>query len=79
MAEPLRVVAGERSADELLSALEDGRRVIVETELAGTTHEVTLRYDGEVYYCDTPTTLHRHETAAEMRQCVRKRGYAATE
>lgn len=75
MAEPLRVAAGERSVEELLDALEDGRRVVVETEMFGGSHEVTLRHDGDVYYCDTPTTLHRHDSSDGMRRCIVKNGY----
>jgi hypothetical protein len=77
MSEPLEVVAGERSAEELLQALEEGRRVVVETEMLGATHEVTLRHDEGVYYCDTPTTLHRHETADEMHHCINEYGYGS--
>jgi hemin uptake protein HemP len=76
MSDPLRVVAGELSADEILSALDDGRRVVVRTEMLGSEHEVTLRHDGSVYYCDTPTTLHKHDDEAEMRECIHKQGYA---
>jgi hemin uptake protein HemP len=77
MSDPLRVSAGELSAEEILAALEEGRRVVVRTELLGGTHEVTLRHDGEVYYCDTPTTLHKHESPAEMRECIANQGYAS--
>ncbi|MFW6376726.1 MAG: hypothetical protein ACOC0F_02010 [archaeon] len=75
MTEPLRVTAGELESDEIIEHLEAGRRVVVETEMLGSAHEVTLRHDGAIYYCDTPTTLHKHETAEEMRQCLRKQGY----
>ncbi|MFB6154642.1 MAG: hypothetical protein ABEJ22_02030 [Haloferacaceae archaeon] len=78
MAEPLRVDAGELTNDEILAALQDGRRVVVRTELFGGVHEVTLRHDGSVYYCDTPTTLHKHESEDEMRACIEKMGYART-
>lgn len=76
MTDPLRVSAGELTSDEILSALEAGRRVVVRTEMLGSEHEVTLRHDGETYYCDTPTTLHKHDTADEMRECIAKQGYA---
>jgi hypothetical protein len=76
MSEPLRVRAGDLSAEEVLAALREGRRVLVETELLGSTHEVTLRYDGSVFYCDTPTTLHKHESIEEMRTCLEQQGYA---
>ncbi|WP_254545407.1 hypothetical protein [Halomarina pelagica] len=71
------IAAGEWTADEVLEALSAGKRVVVETEFLGEVHEVTLRWDGETYYCDTPTRLHKHATAEEMRGCLRKMGYAA--
>ena len=77
MAAPLRVDAGELTADEILDALLAGRRVVVSTEVLGADHEITLRHDGSQYYCDTPTTLHTHETEAEMRQCIHDQGYAS--
>jgi hypothetical protein len=76
MGNPLYVSEGELSADEVLAALNDGRHVIVETEFLGSEHEVTLRWDGEIYYCDTPTQLHRHEAEAEMRRCLEQQGYS---
>ncbi|MFB6159621.1 MAG: hypothetical protein ABEJ61_00405 [Haloferacaceae archaeon] len=75
MADPLRVDAGELTAEEILDALRDGRRVVVRTEVLGG-HEVTLRHDGTTFYCDTPTTLHKHEAEGEMRDCIERMGYA---
>jgi len=75
MAEPLVVTPGEVSPEEMLAALNDGQRVVVNTEFLGSEHEVTLRWDGETYYCDTPTRLHKHETEAEMRACLERQGY----
>jgi len=74
--DPLVVDAGEASADEVLDALHDGRRVVVRTELLGESHEVTLRWDGETYYCDTPTRLHTHPDESEMRTCIEEQGYS---
>jgi hemin uptake protein HemP len=71
----MRIEAGEHSADEIIAALREGRRVIVRTEMLGGNHEVTLRHDGTTYYCDTPTTLHRHTEEAEMRECIENMGY----
>jgi hemin uptake protein HemP len=76
MVEPLRIEAGELSADEIITALREGRRVVVETSLLGGTHTVTLRHDGSTYYCDTPTTLHKHGSEEGMRVCIDKMGYA---
>jgi hypothetical protein len=76
MAEPLRVEAGETDTETVMTALDEGRRVLVTVPFAGEDHQVTLRFDGETYYCDTPTTLHKHDTAAEMRTCIEHEGYA---
>ena len=73
----LRVDAGELSADEIIDALNGGRRIIVAVDIAGGTHEIALRYDGETYHCDTPTNLHRHTDETEMRGCLDRMGYAA--
>lgn len=77
MADPLRIDAGERTADELIDTIQDGRWIVITTTSFGDEHEVTLRYDGSVYYCDTPTRLHRHESEREMRTCIRNMGYGA--
>jgi hemin uptake protein HemP len=75
MSEPLVIDAGEMSTDELLDTLDSGQRVIVRTEFLGSEHQVTLRHDGETYYCDTPTRLHKHQSADEMRRCLERQGY----
>lgn len=75
MVDPLRITAGDLETDAILDAVEGGRRVVVTMTMLGEEHEVTLRYDGSVYYCDTPTRLHRHESEREMRTCIRKMGY----
>lgn len=69
------VEAGEYTADELLEKLEDGERLVVRTEVLGSEEELTLRYDGETYYCDSPTTLHTHDDREEMRACMEHYGY----
>ncbi len=77
MAGPLQIAPGERSADEIIDELRAGRRILIDVEVAGTAHEVVLRYDGEIYHCDTPTNLHRHTDEDEMRSCLSRMGYAA--
>lgn len=79
MAEPLRVQPGELPAEELISLLDSGRRVLIEVEIAGVTREVALRHRNGIYYCDTPTTLHTHETRDGIRECLERQGYAAGE
>lgn len=79
MPAPLRVESGELTAAEIVDTLREGRRVVVEAELLGGTHEVSLRHDGETYYCDTPTTLHKHTDPEEMVGCIEKMGYAREE
>lgn len=77
MSDPTVVEAGEYTAEELLSLLEEGRRLVVRTKVLGAEEELTLRYDGETYYCDSPTTLHKHADAAEMKTCMENYGYVA--
>ncbi|WP_251328939.1 hypothetical protein [Haloplanus pelagicus] len=71
----LTIEAGELTVSEILDALEDGQRVVVSVEMLGGVHEVTLRHDGTTYYCDTPTTLHKHGSVDEMRTCIERMGY----
>jgi hypothetical protein len=75
MADPMIVAAGEVRPEEILDALNERRRVVVCTEVLGTEYEVTLRWDGDTYYCETPTRLHKHDTEAEMRACLEQQGY----
>lgn len=75
MTTPMRMEPGELTVDELIGRLKAGNRVVIERTIAGTTHEITLRFDGETYYCDTPTTLHRHDTEEAMRGCLEEQGY----
>ncbi|MEF8826725.1 MAG: hypothetical protein V5A34_12885 [Halapricum sp.] len=75
MADPMVVAAGEVRPEEILDALNEQRRVVVCTEVLGTEYEVTLRWDGDTYYCETPTRLHKHDTEAEMRACLEQQGY----
>jgi len=76
MREQITINAGEYDTDAVLEALRAGDRVLLRTDFAGSTHEVVLRFDGETYYCDTPTTLHRHETEGGMRTCLEDQGYS---
>ena len=76
MDSPLQLDSGELTAEEILSELRDGRRIRVAVDLLGSTKEVTLRYDGETYYCDTPTQLHKHDDEAGMKECITEMGYA---
>ena len=75
MSDATVVDAGEHDAEELLGRLRDGERLVVRADVLGRAQEVTLRFDGQTYYCDTPTTLHKHETAEEMAECMRHHGY----
>ena len=77
MSDPLVVKAGELDTEELLEQLDSGRRIVVQTEFLGSDHEVTLRHDGETYYCDTPTRLHKHDSTEEMRKCIENQGYGS--
>ncbi|UIP00105.1 hypothetical protein Hbl1158_01655 [Halobaculum sp. CBA1158] len=73
---PLEVDAGELTAEEIMDALGEGRRVVVTADLFGSERTLTLRHDGETYYCDTPTRLHKHADTEGMIACIEKMGYA---
>ncbi|WP_277554448.1 hypothetical protein [Halobaculum limi] len=75
---PLEVDAGELTAEEIIEAIREGRRVVVTADLFGSERRLTLRHDGETFYCDTPTRLHKHQEEAEMLACIEKMGYART-
>ncbi|MFB6150832.1 MAG: hypothetical protein ABEJ40_03410 [Haloarculaceae archaeon] len=75
MAEPPVIDAGEKPPDELLEAIKREGRVVVRTEFLGSEHDVTLRWDGETFYCDTPTRLHKHDDETEMLTCIENQGY----
>jgi len=79
MTDPVVVTAGEMTVSELLATLQSERRAVVRTEFLGSEHEVTLRWDGDTYYCDTPTRLHKHDSEAEMRACLVNQGYGRDE
>jgi hypothetical protein len=76
MTNPLYVSEGEMSVDEVIDALNEKRRVVVRTEFLDSEHEITLRWDGDIYYCDTPTQLHKHTDESEMRECIENQGYS---
>lgn len=76
-APPLRIEPGELTADEVIELLRDGRRLVIELELLGSPTDVVLRYSDGVFYCDTPTALHRHRSVEAMRQCIDEQGYAS--
>ncbi|MFC6786925.1 hypothetical protein ACFQFH_13870 [Halobaculum halobium] len=73
---PLEVDAGELTAEEIIDELWEGRRVVVTADLFGSEQTLTLRHDGETFYCDTPTRLHKHDDEAGMVTCIKKMGYA---
>ncbi|MFO7927712.1 MAG: hypothetical protein ACQET5_12340 [Halobacteriota archaeon] len=75
MTESIVIEPGERTAEELLSGLQAGERFIVRTEVLGSLEELTLRFDGEIYYCDSPTILHKHTDEEEMRECIENLGF----
>ena len=75
MTEPLRIEPGELSATEILDELAAGRRILVAVDMLGQSKEISLRYDGEIYYCDTPTRLHKHSDKDEMQACIEQMGY----
>jgi hypothetical protein len=79
MNESTVIEPGEYTAEEILSRLRNGERFTVQTEVLGSLEELTLRFDGDIYYCDSPTILHKHTDETEMRRCIEDLGFARRE
>ena len=79
MSDSTVIEPGERTVEDLLSGLENGERFVVRTDVLGSVEELTLRFDGEIYYCDSPTILHKHTEVEAMRDCIRNLGFAHAE
>lgn len=79
MPEPLRAKPGELTMSEVVDALDSGRRVLITVEVAGAETKVVLRRQGDIYYCDTPTTLHTHDSTEGIRTCLEGQGYVRSE
>lgn len=80
MRRTLRASTGELTVDRIIEVLNTGRRVVIQIETGGRTHEVELRLnDDGRYCCDTPRQLHTHETEREMRAWLVDQGYAIEE
>ena len=76
MNEATVVEPDEYTVEEIISGLQRGERFTVRTEVLGSTEELTLRFDGDVYYCDSPTILHKHTDEEDMRRCIEDLGFA---
>ena len=66
MNESTVIEPGEYTAEEILSRLRNGERFTVQTEVLGSLEELTLRFDGDIYYCDSPTILHKHTDETDL-------------
>ncbi|ELZ21123.1 hypothetical protein C475_19233 [Halosimplex carlsbadense 2-9-1] len=76
MTDPPTVTPGEMDTDTLLETIKQKGHVVVRTEFLDSDYDVTLRWDGETFYCDTPTRLHHHDTEQGMRTCIEEQGYS---
>lgn len=70
------ISAGELPSKEIVTILHDERRLQIRTHVAGDEHTVTLRYDGERYFCDTPMKLLRSKERKDLVRCLRQMGYS---
>lgn len=74
-----RILAGELTASEILSKLEDHQRVIIEVEMLGMSVDMAIRKTQDTYYCDTPVKLLTYETEGEMKRCLERYRLAASD
>lgn len=75
----LRVPAGERSAESIIEALNEGRQVVIDKEVHGRTSQTTRQLSDGIYRCQTPTKPHTHETEKGVRICLINLGHATEE
>jgi hypothetical protein len=79
MQESTVIEPNEYTVEEIISGLQRGERFTVRTEVLGSLEELTLRFDGDIYYCDSPTILHKHTDEEDMRRCIENLGFARSE
>lgn len=72
MGETIYVNRKDLTSGEILRALADGNRVIIEVEILGKTLQMALRRQNGTYYCDTPMKLLTFESEDEMRRCLER-------
>lgn len=77
MEEPVRVARGELTTTEIIEALQNGQRIIIEVDLLGRSVELALRMREDTYYCDTPVKLLTFNTEDGFRTCLHRFGLAA--
>jgi len=66
----VRMPQGERTATDVLRALDDGIRVVIEIDGFDGSMQATVRKKGDVYYCDTATKLLTYESADALRAAL---------
>ena len=60
----------ELTAAEIVDAVENGERVIIDVSILSKTISLVIRKQDGTYYCDTPMKLMTHESRDELRQCL---------
>jgi hypothetical protein len=73
----VRIPADQRSAEAIIEVLNEGRELIIEQQVRGTTHETKRQLRDGIYYCQTPLATHTHETERGLRICLINLGHAA--
>lgn len=77
MSEVTTIPAGTLGTEELLTLLHEERHIQIVSNQDGGNSPVTLRYDGQPYYCDTGTKLRRSGRKKDMEKCIKDLGYAS--
>lgn len=72
MADIKHVSRKELTADEVLSVIETGGRVIIEIPVMGRTMSVVIRRSDGTYYCDTPMKLMKYDDPVDLKACLKR-------
>ena len=72
MAETIHVARADLTSTEVLRELDNGNRVVIESEFLGKTMRMAIREQSGTYYCDTPVKLLTYENREEMQNCLER-------
>lgn len=72
MADIKYVSRKELTADEVLSVIETGGRVVIEIPVMGQNVSVVIRRSDGTYYCDTPMKLMKYDDPGDLKACLKR-------
>lgn len=72
MTDAVRAGRKELRTSEVIRELENGNRILIESELLGKRLRLAIREEQGTYYCDTPVKLFTFDTQDDLGECLEK-------